>query len=69
MVADISKNHEGNNFYGRNNTDAQKAHTGFLIAYKKRSRLFVGLAISILVVSYFVEALLNLWFKYKYRAG
>jgi hypothetical protein len=45
------------------------AGTGFLIAYKKRSRLFVGLAISILVVSYFVEALLNLLFKYKYGAG
>lgn len=45
------------------------AATAFLIAYKKRSRLFVGLAISILVVSYIVEALLNLWFKYKYGPG
>jgi len=45
------------------------AATGFLIAYKKRSRLFAGLAIGILVGSYFLEELLNLWFKYKYGPG
>jgi hypothetical protein len=45
------------------------AATGFLIAYKKRSKLFVGFAISILVMSYFMEALLNLWFKYRYGPG
>jgi len=45
------------------------AATGFLIAYIKRSKLFIGLAISILVMSYFVEVLLNLWFKYRYGPG
>jgi hypothetical protein len=45
------------------------AATGFLIAYIKRSKLLVGLAISFLVMSYFVEVLLNLWFKYKYGPG
>jgi hypothetical protein len=45
------------------------AATGFLVAYKKRSKLFVGLAISILLMSYCAETLLNLWFKYKYGLG
>ena len=45
------------------------AATGFLMAYIKRSKLFVGLAISILVMSYFVEVPLNLWFKYRYGPG
>jgi hypothetical protein len=45
------------------------AATGFLIAYIKRSKLFVGLAISILVMSYLAEILLNLWFKYRYGPG
>jgi hypothetical protein len=45
------------------------AATGFLIGYIKRSKLFIGLGISILVMSYLVEVLLNLWFKYKYGPG
>jgi len=45
------------------------AATGFLIAYIKRSKLFIGLAISILVMSYLAEVLLNLWFKYRYGPG
>jgi len=45
------------------------AATGFLIAYIKRSKLLVGLAISFLVMSYFMEVLLNLWFKYRYGPG
>ncbi len=45
------------------------AATGFLISYIKRSKLFLGLAISVLVMSYFTEVLLNLWFKYRYGAG
>lgn len=45
------------------------AATGFLIAYIKRSKLIVVLAISILVMCYFVEVLLNLWFKYRYGPG
>jgi hypothetical protein len=45
------------------------AATSFLIAYIKRSKLFVGLAIGILVMSYLVEVLLNLSFKYRYGSG
>jgi hypothetical protein len=45
------------------------AASGFLIAYIKRLKLFFGLAIGILVVSYLAEVLLNLWFKYRYGSG
>jgi hypothetical protein len=43
--------------------------TAFLIAYKKRSRLFIGLAIGIFAISIIAEMLLNLWCKYIYEPG
>jgi hypothetical protein len=45
------------------------AATGFLIAYKERSRLFIGIAVGILGITYLIQELLNAWFKHSYGGG